>query len=640
MITAFGRMLIAFVATLFVLFAPEATAVARAQQAIVTAAPPAKPGFPPPLPTAASPVDDARFFRTGHGWVVAVIEANEPPRASPNAPPTTDPASRPKPEVRLLHIPPREWNDLDPAPAFKQAAVLTEIPAGIAAWENRVWAAFTPEPVRGGVQNETGEATQGRRPAVQRRVFTWTAARNIAGAWEYFPIGSAEAAASLPGSSDLLGFAGSARGPLALLTDAAGSGSLRLEVLDGTQWRETTLPTAVMMANTGPVDTERWSFATLIDDDAGVLLIVQASGKKQLTGYSGRARPRTPDDGPSVIDWADQPAWEWTLPGSTQPANLRFVAIGGVTLAIERTSAQQALVHRVGLPPASTTLVAPSALPVTPEEAALGVVASHGADRVLLIASTPKPVPPATTANGPAPGANSRFHLTELDPSGRVYFDGTPRVRSLVSGQEFRYFALALGAVMVTVLFFVLRTDAQTLIALPDGIALATPTRRLLASVIDYIMPLAISSLLFGVNISEVIGPAAVMRFDRAWPPLLLSLLLAAIFGAFNEWIVGWTLGKRLAGCFVLANRGPAAPRNPAGTDKDEPATGPKVVGHIEIGRPTLAQALIRNLIKFGCPPLLFLIFIDANWRHAGDALASTLVCVEIPDEEEPDDFE
>ena len=627
------------------------------------------------LPAAASAVDSTGTYRTGHGWLAVPIVRKAPARvpvgpANPSGTPNgnaSDLAAAPGAgsavkqvtrEIILLHLPPVEHDDVDPAPSFKSAATLTEMPLGLAAVENRVFAVFEPESL---IDPADPDDLSGR----QRRVLVWAAGLNPAGAWDYFPSVGSQSVASLPGQDELLGFTGGPHGPLALVRSAGttpGVGSpLRLLGLDDAHWREIALPIDIMAAAArGEFPTS----ASLLTGHQRVFLIVKQTAESAPVYFDA-----TPIE-PSA---ERESGLEWTFRGTgavPEPASLLWTApddrLTGLVRRMDPTSSRALALMVGGMSDGAATEVA---LPVVGEVEgskqaisvpfAYAAVARNGLGAITLVRVSQS----ASTAVAKTESeSSSRFHVTTFTPGGEIRYDGPPRVRGLVGGVEFRLFALAAGGLMIAVLAFVLRSEAGRQVVLPTGVALALPTTRLAATLIDSVIPVLLASTAFNIPVTELLSFAAVARIDRVWPAVLLVLVLGAVSGTIAEWMSGQTIGKRLCDCGVLGMR-PVRPVGPAsspptptsaisnggptvtatGPDAAAPdsigATPAEQIGQIEVGRPTIVQAAIRNGVKWLCPPLVLLVFLDTNWRHAGDAIARTVVVRPVREPAQADGF-
>lgn len=205
-------------------------------------------------------------------------------------------------------------------------------------------------------------------------------------------------------------------------------------------------------------------------------------------------------------------------------------------------------------------------------------------------------------------GDASRLRTTVVSAvTGATIYDGPARTSAVVSGREIQSLALLAGALMLTILIFVLRPEeaANAVIALPEGYALASPLRRVGAVLIDLVIPLTVASAAMGVSGSElfaamVLSDSATTRASLAFG---LGVLLTGIHSALGEWLFGRTLGKTFLRCRTLTIKGEKA---------------------------RLWQASLRTLVKLLFPPFALFLFLDPRRRHPGDLVSGTVVAQRV----------
>lgn len=208
------------------------------------------------------------------------------------------------------------------------------------------------------------------------------------------------------------------------------------------------------------------------------------------------------------------------------------------------------------------------------------------------------------------PPENTRLHVEVVSTSsGEVVFAGGAKMQSILSSNDLQYLALLMAAVLLMVLIFVLRPspDAGADVRLPTGVAPASPGRRLLAALIDLLPVASLSMLIWDASPLEAVGLAVDVR-GAGVMPLLTTLGGVLVMQTLTEWLLSWTPGKLLTGCRTVSVEG---------------AT-----------RPTFRQALVRNLVKYACPPLAAMIVADPTRRHPGDFFAGTIVIAPASREE------
>jgi len=196
----------------------------------------------------------------------------------------------------------------------------------------------------------------------------------------------------------------------------------------------------------------------------------------------------------------------------------------------------------------------------------------------------------------------TRLHLEVISSSsGESIFSGGAKRQSILAPNDLQYLALLMLAVLLMVLIFVLRPspEASAEVKLPSGVAPAAPGRRLMAALID-VAPIAWASMLiWDASVLEAVGLAVDVR-GAGVMPLLTTIGGVLVLQTLTEWFFSWTPGKLLTGCRTVSVK--------------------------EASKPTFRQALVRNLVKYACPPLTAMIVADPSRRHPGDFFAGTIV--------------
>jgi uncharacterized RDD family membrane protein YckC len=201
-------------------------------------------------------------------------------------------------------------------------------------------------------------------------------------------------------------------------------------------------------------------------------------------------------------------------------------------------------------------------------------------------------------------GDAARLHATVISAiSGDVLFDDYARTNAVVSGREIQSLALLVGALMLTILVFVLRPEEALggAVVMPDGFALAAPMRRVVAVLLDLLPMLTLCAYAFGVSAGAMVEAAALSdeSTTRAAAALGIGFLLTGVHSTLGEWLFGRTLGKAIVRCRTVTVRGE---------------------------RPRLWQAALRNFVKLLFPPFALFLFLDLRRRHPGDLVAGTAV--------------
>lgn len=251
--------------------------------------------------------------------------------------------------------------------------------------------------------------------------------------------------------------------------------------------------------------------------------------------------------------------------------------------------------------------------------------------------------------------------------TGRLLYSGGARVGGPVSGEEIRLLMAVMIGVTVVVLLFVLRPERRRsrragdgvglpgvvlvpaeIGVLPDDVRLAGAGARLLGAVIDFGIAVGLSMAVHRVGFGEVLGPV--------WPaggaggggsggsvaPLLTAMGFAAVISAACEGLTGRSPGKWLTGCRVVScwvrveddekkkGKGDGAYADD-GDGFDDGGRGEAGGSGVVVFGPTWSQAVLRNVVKWGAPPLAVGVLLDPWRRHFGDLLGQTYVVESSP---------
>jgi len=200
--------------------------------------------------------------------------------------------------------------------------------------------------------------------------------------------------------------------------------------------------------------------------------------------------------------------------------------------------------------------------------------------------------------------------------TGRTLYSGSAVMAGPLTRSDAVMLAAMLFLIAASVLLFVLRSDANPDFVLPPGLALAEPSRRVIATLIDGGIALVIASRLIDMPISEIFSVEAAAS---AQPVKLMFLAMGVAFvhTTIAEVLFSRSIGKALAGCMVVSL--PKAP------DATKPHEG--------IERVAFWSAFLRNGIKWGMPPVVALTFLEPSRRHRAEILTRTAVVVLTQDE-------
>ena len=561
-------------------------------------------------PARAQPMPGAGGFGTeSHGWVLL-------------------PASG-RSGVQLFHIPPRGGGGgagpgVVPDGAAPMVRVIERPPEAIAAWENRVYLAFPAEQPRPG--------------QVQRRVLSLRATRTPLGdSWGYQDPRAArlDALAPIPGEAPLAGFVGSPRGPVALLSAESG---FTLLVLSDVGWARLPLP------ETEGEPLSRAARLRLIGTEHGPGLLVGGERPGVWTAEWSVRRTVVPTpidesadvdaDTPvvpvpeTVPDWpgADRPSWRWTplaLRGIPQGDGAAYWVQGRlvVTRWTRATGLAVWVADGAGAHRVAEIKDCPPVYAAAPLE---------GAGRLTVMWAMREAARRTAPRAGGAPILpEQRYHIAEVSVlTGRVLYAAPWTATSPISPKEFRGLVLVLVAVMALILLFVFRPRSVVPpVALPGGLALAEPSRRVAGAFIDLLPSLFLASQISGVPIADAFTLGALLGDSGAILLVGDALGIAWVHTTVCEWLFGRSLGKALSGCEVGRS---AMVRDP-------------LDGMLSPGftRLSLVRAAMRNLIKWGLPPVALFGLGTPEHRHAGDAAAGAVVVVryvpEASGDEPPD---
>ncbi len=165
-----------------------------------------------------------------------------------------------------------------------------------------------------------------------------------------------------------------------------------------------------------------------------------------------------------------------------------------------------------------------------------------------------------------------------VGPGGLTIFEGSMRTRGPVSRRDVEFLALAMLALLGTVLAYVLGGSGkkQGSITLPEGVSLAEPWRRLLAGAFDLGLAVLVAAILARSELGIAMGlsEGSIIASPRAVALIVAFVLVQAVVG---EALWGRTVGKALTGIRVISSNS---------------------------GAVTWRQAILRNLVKTLCPPL------------------------------------
>lgn len=548
-----------------------------------------------PITTGAGP---NRATTPGHAW--AVLEVSD---ASVKA--------------ALLHLPPRATEGAAGAEmgTVRPGAYLTTAPERLAAWANEVWLVFPPETIRPGER--------------MRRVSQTAAVRSAIGAlWVSSPEGRLRPLPSLPGEGRLLGFVGSDDGPAALIEpppEGSAAPAPVLYVLHEREWEAVELPASLRDTFlTHPTSVHLVQLADGVgvlnappEGEAELWVAAAADEKRRRGGEAGE-----PGETPAAVS---APRVEWTrrvLAASTPERRAAAPTPGGDVLAF---GDQFVYAARGGDGATEVWAISPrgpvriATLPEIGHPYALAPLYDTGRVAVLWSEVVPNPAGGGAEGQQADPATVRRMHrIAEVSVmTGRVMYNGPARADSPVSIQDFQLLAMLLVGVMLVIVLFVLRPDAEReAFSLPRGLALAEPGRRIIAGLIDAAPAMVLAVDLTGARPADLFTLNGLLgEGDGVWA-VAAALAIGFAHCTLAEWLFGRSLGKALTGCEVVA-----ISTARAGED-----------GQITpvAGRLTLGKAAVRNFVRWAVPPLALEGLSNPGRRHRGDLLAGTAVVIRV----------
>jgi hypothetical protein len=482
-------------------------------------------------------------------------------------------------DCAVVHLPPREAVRDDgkvhgaPAGTVRVAARIKATPERIAAIGPEVYLLFAPTP-----------------GAHAREVWSLGArSAGIGDLWRYEPDGRLRPQPALSTSFEPELFLGAGGHLFVLARDP--SNSPVFMALHDDAWASLTLPDDVAAAvRMGFRTIEAWEVP------GGFVLSI---GKGDAT-LAWRATFSPSQRTPPAIAWQ-------ALPAGSASGNERGgqLASGPITIRWSQEDAEVNFQAAVGL-----SFVPLAELAGVSEHVA---VVPAGAGRI--IAAWSEPIPPDPRVREPK--QRYKLSLAEISPNtGQVLYLGAPKGASPISADQFRFMVLGMVALTAAVLIFVLRSSGRDQeVHLDPDMSLAEPGRRIVAFAADILIALIAAARILNVDLAAILEPETLLL--AGGPLVLLTLAIGFGFSTIGEWGLGRSPGKFLTRTEVVRLvRSPGA----------GPATA----------RISLWQALVRNLIKWGLPPVSGIALIDPTGRHQGERLTRTAVVVrsepEAPD--------
>lgn len=447
-------------------------------------------------------------------------------------------------------------------PYVEALMTLPRRPEALAAWGDELWLVFTGEPAARDRQREVYGLRVRRHP--------------VHGGYETEPRNRLDLLGSLPGEGKLAGFAGSARGPVALLVppqragaavraseEAAASEPVLQQPLlvqwSAGQWTGIELPGGFQAGTT--------SHLAAGGADGEVLFIV--AGPDSAGEEGSRLLVRDPSGSWSLTDL------------SLEAGHIRSLTRAGSQLAAVIASARDERCQLAYVRPKLLLPLAAFDRPALPWTAlglrdGLRIVACGGLD-----SATIQPVDGLTG------------HLGERRSLGKKPADIAAMLRMPL---------LLAITVFVLVMVIRFRPAGRPPVSLPAGHMPLPPLPRLGALVLDMVPGGVVAMLVFSCRPADLFGlPLMTTTFEDSVPYILMASITLG-HSTFGELLWQRSLGKAMVGANIVAADG--CP-------------------------PGMGRILLRNLTKYLIvliPPLAVLALMDPNLQGLDDLAGRTVV--------------
>lgn len=618
--------------------------------------------------------------QTGHGW--GLVPSVQPDVASEGAM-----RARVPPLPDLIHFPPVQGTvNTKPGTARVVAAIDQQVVAA-AAYGGQLW-------LISGTAADDGRSGPRRMITTLR-----ASGPVAEGAWSYRPLGRLEVAGQLPGDGRLVSVAGSSVGLLAMMDHAGAkrvegieaSERFSLRVLDPLGWTTIALPAgAELGAEAEPM--------LAVPAAEGLMLLQRGSGQRagEISVWAGAIERKVVTPEPRKIERKDRggdatrvreepqrpraelvaswgPARRYQLPAEfvneqalkdgiwlvtpgmrniseiARPIailNLGGYLVAGRPVLDEKGQTRLVELFRLAEGP-SVRLDAVKDRDVL-ASVALGAIAGSGTVRGVGL-EVPPPATPQERLRGQPPIEGRRaIELSKLrimDVSLATGIMSEPRAASsggLLTRRDFQTIWLLFLVIGAILLLMVIRAGSGPagagsgdVAVFPEGWAVAARTPRVIAGVIDVMVALAITGLVFGMGPITVLKNVVDSSGAYGLGPLMVLIATGWALGTVAEWLSGRTLGKGLCGIMVIGNH-----RQQRAVSGDDESGEVKPTAGLEAGKPGLIKAILRNAVKWFLSPLATLFLVDPLGRHPGDTLAKTFVIQEVSQEPQPPESE
>jgi hypothetical protein len=212
----------------------------------------------------------------------------------------------------------------------------------------------------------------------------------------------------------------------------------------------------------------------------------------------------------------------------------------------------------------------------------------------------------------PESGSSDAFVMTEVSlMTGAELFSGPWRMMGPLTRSDVLLVLVALTLITASILVFVLRTDATPEVHLPEGLALADPFRRFLATGLDLSLAAVAASRALDIPLADFVSPDSAAS-GNALHILFMTMGVGFVMSTIGEVFFGRTIGKALTGSVVI----------------QVPRPGDTALRLVRPG-----PAIVRNLIKWGMSPVVALTFLEPSGRHRAEVLTGTAVVIPVEPE-------
>ena len=449
--------------------------------------------------------------------------------------------------VLIVHLPPRGPDGSAEPGTLESFRPLEITPEAITADGDRLWMVFPPS-----IINEE----------TMRRVSSVRAVRAFGSSgWVVSPPELLKAGPMLPGTGSLKQFVSDSSGNLFAMLKRVDRWSLYST--GGGQWTVQPMP---------PISGSDWR---LVRWGASVLLI------------------SNDPDGLTLAFELIENTWKPVkIPGIERVWDASFVLGHGRDLVLGASGSEGSMEIRVLTAGSDLLVHRIDAAPVEP-----GVVLLEDSNTLVLVSQP-----------GEGGGARRSVRMVEIDLNdGRELFAGEPATPSFLGAGFLQLLMMLFFAVGSVIILAVVRPQPGGVFLVPEGWAIADPSRRFAATLIDLVILSTIIAPLFGVGIIELVTGNVLSRTDSSWIALPAMLFVGMLSSTVLESTIGGTIGKA-----VMRIRVTRCTQGPAETV-------------------AFSRVLSRNLIKWFLPPVAMLSLVEPGFRHRGDIAGRCIVVIRSP---------